>query len=214
MALVSEKNEKNAAPALRVSRVGKRPVEVPTGVTITLAPGKVTVKGPKGQIERAIHASIELKKDGNAIALAPRSGADTESFSQYQGLTRALLMNLVEGVSKGYAESLDLIGTGYRCDVKGTDLTLALGYSHPIVYKLPASVKARVEILDVGGTKKPRLHLESYDKEMLGQVAARIRSFRAPEPYKGKGVRYVDERVREKAGKAGGKAGAGAAAKK
>jgi large subunit ribosomal protein L6 len=191
---------------VRVSRVGKRPVEIPAGVTIDVKPGKFSAKGPKGSAERALHASIDVKKEGNTLVLAPKAGAD-EAFAQYQGLTRALIRNVVEGVSKGYTQSLDLIGTGNRAEVKGTDLNLALGYSHPIAYKLPEGIKARVEILDVGGTKKPRLHLESHDKELLGQVAARIRSFRPPEPYKGKGVRYVDEKVREKAGKAGGKGG-------
>jgi large subunit ribosomal protein L6 len=189
--------------ALRVSRVGKRPVEVPAGVTVDVKGGKLVAKGPKGQMERALHASIDVKKEGNTLVLSPAKGTDTASFAQYQGLTRALIGNAIEGVSKGFARSLDLIGTGYKAEIKGQDLTLNLGLSHPVHFKLPAAIKAKVEILDVGGTKKPRLHLESHDKELLGQVAARIRSFRPPEPYKGKGVRYVDEKVREKAGKAG-----------
>ncbi len=201
----------NAAAAetetLRVSRVGKRPVEIPSGVQIDLKAGTFSAKGPKGQMERALHPAVDVKKEGNALVLAPRADGDTNAFAQYQGLTRALLRNVLDGVSKGYAQALDLIGTGYRAEGKGQDLTLALGYSHPINYKLPVGVKARVEILDVGGTKKPRLHLESHDKELLGQVAARIRSFRPPEAYKGTGVRCVDEKVREKAGKAGGKGG-------
>lgn len=192
---------------LRVSRVGKRPVEIPAGVQLDIKGTKLTVKGPKGSAEREIHPSIDVQKDGSTVVLSPKKDSDTAAFAQYQGLTRSLIRNIVDGVSKGYTQSLDLIGTGYRAEVKGTDLHLALGLSHPVVYKLPAGIKARVEILDVGGTKKPRLHLESHDKELLGQAAARIRSFRPPEPYKGKGVRYVDEKVREKAGKAGGKGG-------
>jgi large subunit ribosomal protein L6 len=197
------------APAaeLRVSRVGKRPVEIPAGVTVDVKGTTLAAKGPKGQMERQLHASIDVKKEGSTLVLGPKAGTDVEVFAQYQGLTRALIRNVIEGVSKGYTQALDLIGTGYRAEVKGTDLHLALGYSHPIHFKLPAGVKARVEILDVGGTKKPRLHLDSHDKELLGQVAARIRSFRPPEPYKGKGVRYIEERVREKAGKAGKGAG-------
>jgi large subunit ribosomal protein L6 len=127
--------------------------------------------------------------------------------AQFQGLARALVSNVIEGVSKGYDVALDLIGTGYRAELKGQDLTLALGLSHQVNFRLPESVKARVEIIDVGGTKKPRLHLSSYDKETLSQTASHIRSFRPPEPYKGKGVRFVDEKVREKAGKAGKGAG-------
>jgi large subunit ribosomal protein L6 len=192
--------------AHRASRVGKRPVEIPSGVQVTITGRKLWAKGPKGEGEQEIHGVIELKKEGNLLVVAPRSGAGDE-FAQYQGLTRTLVRNLLEGVSKSYARSLDLIGTGYRAEVKGQDLTLALGYSHPIHFRLPDGVKARVEILDVGGTKRPRLHLESHDKQLLGQTAARIRAFRPPEPYKGKGVRYVDERVREKAGKASAKGG-------
>jgi large subunit ribosomal protein L6 len=192
---------------VRCSRTGKRPVEIPSGVQVTIVDGaKISAKGPKGQAELQAHASIDLKQEGNVIVIAPRPGAG-EEFPKYQGLTRALVHNLLEGVSKGYTRSLDLIGTGYRVEVNGQDLTLSLGFSHPIHYRLPDGVKARTEILDIGGTKRPRLHLESHDKELLGQTAARIRSFRPPEPYKGKGVRYVDERVREKAGKAGAKGG-------
>jgi large subunit ribosomal protein L6 len=124
-----------------------------------------------------------------------------------QGLTWALLKNMVQGVSKGYALSLDLVGVGYRAELKGQSLTLALGLSHPVSLVLPNEIKARVETIDEGGTKKPRLHLESHDKELLGQIAAKIRSFRPPEPYKGKGVRFTGEKVRMKAGKAGGKGG-------
>jgi len=194
------------APALRVSRVGKRPVEIPSGVKVDCVGQKLTAQGPKGTLTLDVHSSVVVQATSGQVSLAPRDGS-VESYAQYQGLTRALVRNILEGVSKGYSQALDLIGTGYRAEVKGQDLTLSLGYSHQIAFPLPDGVKARVEILDVGGTKKPRLHLESHNKELLGQVAARIRSFRAPEPYKGKGVRYVDEKVREKAGKAGGKGG-------
>ncbi len=192
--------------SIRVSRVGKKPVEIPSGVQIDVKGGKVVAKGPKGQLERDLPAVVDVKKEGNTLVLAPTAG-DTGSFAQYQGLTRALIKNILEGVSKGYTRSLDLIGTGYKAEVKGQELTLSLGLSHPVFFRLPDGIKAKVEVLDVGGTKKPRLHLESHDKELRGQTAARIRSYRPPEPYKGKGVRYVDEKVREKAGKAGGKGG-------
>lgn len=193
--------------SVRVSRVGKRPVEVPAGVQIDVKDGKVVAKGPKGSLERTLPAAVAIKKEGSSLTIVPPTTEDAGAFAQYQGLTWALLRNMVEGVSKGYTRSLDLIGTGYKAEVKGQDLTLSLGLSHPVFYRLPEGIKAKVEVLDVGGTKKPRLHLESHDKELLGQTASRIRSFRPPEPYKGKGVRYVDEKIREKAGKAGGKGG-------
>jgi large subunit ribosomal protein L6 len=190
-----------AQVAERTSRVGKRPVEVPAGVTVTINGQSFSAKGPKGTTERVLHANVDVLKEGSTLVVRAKKG--TPNGPQYQGLTRALVQNMIVGVAKGYEQALDLIGTGYRAEVKGQSLTLSLGYSHPIEYMLPASVSARVEIIDVGGTKKPRLHLSSSDKETLGQTAARIRSFREPEPYKGKGVRYVDEKIREKAGKAG-----------
>jgi large subunit ribosomal protein L6 len=188
----------------RVSRTGKRPIALPNGVTFTLANGKLSMKGPKGTVERAIRGDVDVVKDGTSIVVKAKATAGDQG-ARVQGLTRALVKNLVEGVSTGYKISLDLIGTGYRAEVKGQDLTLALGYSHPVLYTMPKGVSAQVETIDVAGTKKPRLHLSSSDKELLGQTAARVRSFRPPEPYKGKGVRYVDEKIREKAGKAGGK---------
>ena len=186
----------------RVSRTGKKPIEVPAGVQVTIEGSNFSAKGPKGSAERKLPEAVSVKKDGSTITVVPSESAGA-SGAQYQGLARSLVKNILDGVSKGYDIAMDLIGTGYRAEVKGQDLTLNLGLSHPVHYTLPDSVKARVEIIDVGGTKKPRLHLSSHDKEVLGQVAARIRSFRPPEPYKGKGVRYVDEKVREKAGKAG-----------
>ncbi len=188
----------------RTSRTGKKPIPLPAGLTVTIAGSKLTVKGPKGTIERDIHPAVLVSKDGSALVVKtrPESG---DMGARFQGLTRALIANIVQGVSAGYKVSMDLIGTGYRAEVKGQDVTLALGYSHPVHFKMPAGVTATVEIIDVGGTKKPRLHLSSSDKDLLGQTSARVRSFRPPEPYKGKGVRYVDEKIREKAGKAGGK---------
>jgi len=185
------------------SRVGKRPLPVPAGVEIKIDGRKVSVKGPKGQIERVLPEEVTVVMKDQVITVALRE--DTRKAKQAQGLARALLGGMVEGAAKGYQVSLDLVGVGYRAEVKGQQLNLALGYSHPIQYQLPASVAARVEIIDEGGIKKPRLHLSSFNKEVLGQTAARIRSFRKPEPYKGKGVRYTGEKVREKAGKSGGK---------
>jgi large subunit ribosomal protein L6 len=184
------------------SRVGKRPLAIPAGVEVKLDGRKVSMKGPKGTLSRDMPAEVKIEIDGQAISVRPLESAGRRG-KQFQGLARALLDGMLIGTSTGFNISLDLIGVGYRAEVKGQQLNLALGLSHPVQYKLPESVSARVEIIDEAGTKKPRLHLSSHDKMVLGQTAARIRSFRPPEPYKGKGVRYTGERVREKAGKAG-----------
>lgn len=192
------------ATTMTQSRLGKRPIPLPKGVDFKLNGRLATVKGPKGQLERELPAGIKVSIADNELVVEPEVGAGRRG-RQFQGLTRALLANMVKGAAEGYATSLDLVGVGYRAEVKGQDITLALGLSHQVNYVMPKSVSARVEIIDEGGIKRPRLHLTSYDKEALGQTAARIRSFRKPEPYKGKGVRYTGEKLREKAGKAGGK---------
>ena len=192
--------------AQRQSRIGKRPIVVPAGVTATVNGSSVSVKGPKGSSERSFSDKVGISLENGALVVKVLASAPLEG-PRLQGLTWALLKNMVHGVSKGYGVSLDLVGVGYRAELKGQALTLALGLSHPVNLVLPADVKARVETIDEGGTKKPRLHLESHDKELLGQIAAKIRSFRPPEPYKGKGVRFTGEKVRMKAGKAGGKGG-------
>jgi large subunit ribosomal protein L6 len=194
------------ASAQRQSRIGKRPIVVPAGVTATVKGVSVTVKGPKGSSERSFSDKVAVTLENGALVVKVLPSAPLEG-PRLQGLTWALLKNMVQGVSKGYALSLDLVGVGYRAELKGQSLTLALGLSHPVSLVLPNEIKARVETIDEGGTKKPRLHLESHDKELLGQIAAKIRSFRPPEPYKGKGVRFTGEKVRMKAGKAGGKGG-------
>jgi len=186
----------------RQSRVGKRPIALPKGVEVTVDATSVKIKGPKGALARTLPPLVSVTKDGEQLIvnITPNAGVEGPKF---QGLTRALVANMVQGVDKGYAQSLDLYGVGYRAELKGKELTLSLGLSHQVKYPLPASVNAKVEILDEGGTKRPRIHLDSCDKEILGQVAARIRSFRPPEPYKGKGVRYMGEKIKMKAGKAG-----------
>ncbi|MDD9934754.1 MAG: 50S ribosomal protein L6 [Myxococcales bacterium] len=186
------------------SRVGKRPIDVPDGVDVKIDGRNVTVKGPKGQIERTLPTQVTVAIDGKVVTVTPAAGSGRKG-KQFQGLARALLGNMIEGAAKGFDVSLDLVGVGYRAELKGQMLNMALGLSHPVNYELPEGVKARVEIIDDGGLKKPRVHLTSHDKALLGQTAARIRSFRPPEPYKGKGVRYTGERIREKAGKAGAK---------
>jgi large subunit ribosomal protein L6 len=190
----------------RQSRVGKVPVPVPKGVEVTIDATSVKLKGPKGSLARTLHRFIALQKDGDNIKvnIKPEAGLEGPKF---QGLTRALVANMVKGVSAGYVMALDLHGVGYRAELKGREMTLSLGLSHQVKYTLPEGVNAKVEILDEGGTKRPRVHLDSCNNELLGQTAARIRSFRPPEPYKGKGVRYMGEKIRMKAGKAGAKGG-------
>ena len=188
----------------RQSRIGKRPVVIPQGVTVTIKDSTVSFKGPKGSISRTFSTEVKFTQKDGAVVVTPGPTAGLAG-PRLQGLSWALIKNMVEGVSKGYALSLDLYGVGYRAELSGQNLTLALGLSHPVKLTLPAGVKAKVETIDEAGTKRPRLHLESFDKELLGQTAAKIRSYRPPEPYKGKGVRYTGERIRMKAGKAGAK---------
>jgi large subunit ribosomal protein L6 len=191
-----------ATDSSRQSRVGKVPVPMPKGVEFSGDATKVKIKGPKGTLERKLPPCVAVTKDGENLVIGITSNATGEG-PKFQGLTRALVANMVKGVSTGYAIALDLHGVGYRAELKGRDLNLSLGLSHQVKYPLPAGVNARVETLDEGGVKRPRVHLDAADKELLGQVAARIRSFRPPEPYKGKGVRYMGEKIRTKAGKAG-----------
>jgi large subunit ribosomal protein L6 len=181
---------------IRQSRTGKRPIPLPKGVTSTVKAGSIEVKGPKGTLTRVIPPNVDVKVDGGKIAIKPtilgRDGA------RFQGLARALIAGMVAGVAEGYTKTLQLVGTGYRAELKGTTLNLALGFSHPIVFPLPQGVKCEIP----GDSKGTLVILTGSDKERMGQTAAKIRSFRPPEPYGGKGVRYQGEKVREKAGKA------------
>lgn len=181
----------------KTSRVGKRPIDVPKGVAVTVNGRKVQVKGPKGELVRELAAATDIKIDGGKIHVS--SSAPGRDGSRLQGLMRALLAGMVKGVADGYERILELKGTGYRVELKGTTLNFALGYSHPINYPLPKGLSATIPA-DSKGTV---LVLNGPDKEVIGQTAAKIRDFRPPEPYGGKGVRYRGERVREKAGKAG-----------
>lgn len=190
--------------AIAQSRIGKRPLVLPAGVEVKVSAAEFSVKGPKGTIAKKLPTGVTIKVDGKTVTvgLDATAGRDGKKF---QGLVRALLGGMVEGAASGFATSLDFYGVGYRAEVKGTELHMALGLSHPVHYALPTGITARVETIDEAGTKRPRVHLSSHDKELLGRVAARIKSFRPPEPYKGKGVRFTGEKIREKAGKAGGK---------
>lgn len=187
----------SGGPATRTSRVGKRPVALPKGVTVTAANGRVEVKGPKGTLGRDVPAGVEVRIENGQVAVTSNApGADAPRL---QGTTRAHINNMVRGVSEGYTTTLELVGTGYRAEVKGNVLNLALGFSHPISFPLPQNVTAVVP----GDSKGTVLILTGLDKDVMGQTAAKIRGFRPPEPYGGKGVRYRGEAVRRKAGKAG-----------
>jgi large subunit ribosomal protein L6 len=187
----------SAEPKTIQSRVGKRPVIVPKGVTVSVAAGKVDVQGPKGKLSQPLPPTVSVKQEGDRILVA--STASGRDGARWQGLARALIASTVKGAAEGYERILELVGTGYRCEVKGTALHLALGLSHPVVYPLPAGVTAQVP----ADSKGTIIILNSANKGLLGQVAATVRSFRPPEPYAGKGVRYRGEAVRRKAGKAG-----------
>ncbi|MFO0641239.1 MAG: 50S ribosomal protein L6 [Polyangiaceae bacterium] len=184
---------------IRQSRVGKRPVTIPKGVTLSIANGKMSVKGPKGELSRAITPNVDITVDGPSVTVKPTvSGRDGARF---QGLARALLQSMVTGCAEGYTKVLELQGTGYRAELKGAILNLSLGLSHPVNFPVPHGIKVTIP----GDSKGTVIQLEGADKEVMGQTAATIRGFRPPSPYGGKGVRYRGEKVREKAGKAGGK---------
>jgi large subunit ribosomal protein L6 len=181
----------------KTSRIGKRPIELPKGVSATVSGRNIEVKGPKGSLTKPISDTVSIKADGGKLHVS--STASGRDASRLQGLVRAIVAAAVKGVADGYEKILELKGTGYRVELKGTTLTFALGYSHPVVFPLPKGITATIPA-DSKGTV---LVLNGTDKELIGQTAAKIRGFRPPEPYGGKGVRYRGERVREKAGKAG-----------
>jgi large subunit ribosomal protein L6 len=191
---------------MKQSRNGKKPVEIAKGVQVSIDGQEITVKGPKGELTHTLRPEVVVSKDEGKLVVAPAKGAGKEGL-QYQGLTRALLSNMVEGVASGYTKSLDFRGVGYRAEFKNDQLKMTVGLSHQPVLDIPKTVSVKVETVDEAGTKFPRVQLESADKQLVGRIAARIRQVRPPEPYNGKGVRYTGERIREKAGKAG-KAGA------
>ena len=181
---------------MRQSRVGKRPVELLKGVTITVANGKVDVKGPKGTLSKALTPNVKVKVEGNEVSVYPTvTGRDGARF---QGLARSIINGMIVGAGTGYVKTLQLVGTGYRAEVKGKILNLALGFSHPVNFPIPEGVTVQIP----GDSKGTIIILSGADKEVMGQTAAKIRGFRPPEPYGGKGVRFQGEKVREKAGKA------------
>jgi large subunit ribosomal protein L6 len=187
----------DTAVVSKTSRVGKRPVDVPKGVTVNVSGRTVDVKGPKGQLKRELVDSVSVAIENGRLMVS--STAPGRDGSRLQGLMRALIAGMVKGVADGYEKVLELKGTGYRVELKGTTLHFALGLSHPVAFPLPQGIAAAIPA-DSKGTV---LILTGANKELIGQTAAKIRGFRPPEPYAGKGVRYRGERVREKAGKAG-----------
>ena len=175
-----------------MSRVGKYAVAVPKGVTVDIAGQRVKAKGKLGELSLVVDNDIEAKMDGGAVKFTPR--VDTKRARTMWGTTRALVASMVKGVSAGYAKELEITGTGYRAAVQGKNLVLNLGFSHDVVYPIPPGIKISCE-------KPTSVKIEGIDKRQVGQVAAEIRGFRGPEPYKGKGVRYTTETIRRKEGK-------------
>jgi large subunit ribosomal protein L6 len=178
------------------SRVGKRPVELPKGVTVAVNNGKIEVKGPKGQLSKPLVPNVKIVVEGNAVSVKPT--IEGRDGARFQGLARSIINGMVVGAATGYTKTLQLVGTGYRAEVKGKVLNLQLGFSHQINFPIPEGVTVQIP----GDSKGTLVILTGSDKEVMGQTAAKIRGFRPPEPYGGKGVRYQGEKVREKAGKA------------
>ena len=179
-----------------MSRIGKRPIAVPKNVTVTIEGQRVKVKGPKGELEREMHREMALSLDNGEITVTRPS--DEPGHKALHGTTRSVIANMVEGVTKGFQTQLDIVGVGYKAENRPYGLQLALGYSHPIEYRAPKGIK-------LSAPTPTSMVVDGADKEVVGQVAAELRSLRPPEPYKGKGIKYQGEQIRRKAGKAGGK---------
>ncbi|NET00004.1 MAG: 50S ribosomal protein L6 [Sphaerospermopsis sp. SIO1G2] len=179
-----------------MSRIGKRPITIPAKVQVTINGTQVAVKGPKGELSREISNTIAISQEGETLRVTRRD--ETRVARQMHGLSRTLIANMVEGVSNGFERRLEMQGVGYRAQMQGTKLVLNIGYSHQIQVEPPAGVNFKVE-------NNTNIIVSGYDKEVVGNTAAKIRDYRPPEPYKGKGIRYVGEVVRRKAGKTGGK---------
>ena len=183
-----------------MSRIGKLPIAIPSGVTVTIQPEMVTVKGPKGELTQTIDSAITVEEvDGNIVVTR---ASELKDHKAKHGLYRSLIANMIQGVSEGYKHVLELVGVGYRAVVSGQNLELSLGYSHNITFVLPKEVSAQA-VSERG--KAPVVTFESHDKQLIGLVAAKLRSLRKPEPYKGKGIRFQGEEIRRKAGKSASK---------
>ena len=184
------------------SRNGKIPIAVPQGVTAQINGQEVTVKGKLGELTRTFRPEVVISQKDGALVVAPAPEAGQKGL-QFQGLSRALLANMVAGVTEGFKRALDFRGVGYRAEFGNGELKMTVGLSHQPIVKIPSDVQVKIEQRDEAGVKYPRVHLEGTSKEIVGQLAALIRSKRPPEPYNGKGVRYVGEQIRQKAGKSG-----------
>jgi len=174
-----------------MSRIGKQPIEIPSGVTVTINGPDITVTGPKGSLSRRLYPAVKVTHSGNQLVIE-RTGDEAVNRAQH-GLTRALLANMVQGVSQGYERKLEIHGVGYRAQAQADSLKFNLGYSHDVAYKIPAGITVNID--------QNTVTVSGIDKQQVGQVAAEIRSLRKPEPYKGKGIRYADEQIIRKSGK-------------
>jgi len=181
-----------------VSRIGKLPVTIPTGVKIAVDSGAVRLEGPKGKLQARIPTGVQVKVEGNVVHV--QRDNEARKVRALHGMTRKLIANMAQGVSQGFNRVLDINGVGYRAEVKGQEIHMTLGYSHPVVFPLPPGVSAAVE-------RQIIITLSGADRQLLGETAAKIRSLRPPEPYKGKGIKYREEFIKRKAGKAVGSAG-------
>lgn len=177
-----------------MSRIGKRPIDLPSGVEVTLGEGSIMVKGAKGVLKRDIPAGISVSQEDNQLIV--KRASDAKEHRSLHGLTRALIANMVQGVDKGFEKKLELVGTGYRAAAQGKKLVLNVGYSHPVEFEPPEGIEFETPAAT-------RITIKGIDKEKVGHIAAAIREVRKPEPYKGKGIKYEDEKIRRKAGKAG-----------
>jgi large subunit ribosomal protein L6 len=179
-----------------MSRIGKHPVAVPDGVTVTINGNTLVVKGPRGELTRTLHPDMKVVMDNGSVTVSRPS--DESNHKALHGLSRTLVSNMIEGVTKGYQKQLDIVGVGYKAEARPYGLQLALGFSHPVEYRAPQGIK-------LSAPQPTQIVIEGANKEIVGQVAAELRSLRPPEPYKGKGIKYAGEQIRRKAGKAGGK---------
>lgn len=177
-----------------MSRIGKLPVTIPAGVKVSLSGNEISVQGAKGSLKQTIHSRISIAVEAEQIVVTRPT--DSKQDSALHGLSRSLINNMVIGVSEGFTRELEINGVGYRAELSGSTLTLSLGFSHPVVYAVPAGIEIQVD-------KQTRVIVKGIDKQLVGSTAAKIRSFRKPEPYKGKGVKYAEERILRKAGKTG-----------
>ncbi len=175
-----------------MSRIGKKPVPIPSGVTVTLEDGSVTVKGPKGQLEAALVDLVNVSVEGDEVVVKPVN--DSKPARSAWGMTRTIIANMIQGVTEGFTKKLEIVGVGYRAALQGRDIKLNLGYSHDVIYKVPEGIEVQIP-------KPTEIVISGIDKQKVGQVAAEIREWRKPEPYKGKGIRYADEYIFRKEGK-------------